>query len=40
MAEQRGGEHVSAEEQIMQARAALTIEVPAEAQLSFDDLGP
>ena len=40
MAEERDGEHVSAEEQIMQARAALTIEVPAEAQLSFDDLGP
>src|SRR4051794_11277665 len=39
MAEEREGEHVSAEVQIMQARAALTIEVPAEAQLSFDDLG-
>ena len=40
MAEERDGEHLSAEVQIMQARAALTIEVPAEAQLSFDDLGP
>ena len=38
MAEERDGEHVSAEEQILQARAALNAATPTEEQLSFDDL--
>jgi integrase len=40
MAEERDGEHISAEEQIVQARAALNAATTAEEQLSFDDLGP
>jgi integrase len=38
MAEERDGEHVSSEEQIAQARAALKTVTPAEEQLSFDQL--
>jgi len=38
MAEERDGEHVSAEEQILQARAALNAAMPTEEQLTFDDL--
>lgn len=40
MAEERDGEHISAEEQIVQARAALLTATPPDEQLSFDDLGP
>src|SRR4051794_24681885 len=38
MAEERDGEHISAEEQIVQARAAVNAATTAHEQLSFDDL--
>jgi hypothetical protein len=38
MAEERDGDHVSAEAQIVQARTALDAAMSAEEQLSFDDL--
>ena len=38
MAEERGGEHVSAEEQIVQARAGFGPAEPPDAQLTFDEM--
>ena len=38
MAEERGGEHMSAEEQIVQARASLASAEPPDAQLTFDEM--
>jgi hypothetical protein len=38
MAEQRGAERISAEEQIALARSELATNMPADAQLSFDVL--
>ena len=39
MAEERDGEHVSAEEQILQARVGLASAEPPDAQLTFDGIG-
>ena len=38
MAEERDGEHISAEEQIAQARASLAPGEPPDAQLTFEEM--